>query len=822
MKKIVIGILLILIGLFFIPKEIEATRSGITRASNGQIKHSYASSDQKDSIEFKYGISKLRGKGSNLELYGWGYIAGADSYEGYANSYTVQVMILNDNGKEQALGYEVKATNVSLDLTCASYNKDGSVFTSNSKCLSYSKKGTIVSHIRNGNKKVSNNDFWNNIYRNVGFRAVINLNTLKEALKEKMGYQCPSEAELRDPSCSTKNNCTWTETDDGYKCEFTKGKTVRIAFRLKLTTPSGATRNLRTFYRNVGVYNSGNTIDSSVNKTLSKYGFTMNSNTMSKKITTTNNWGVVRDSRYAYGNAIKYKGEALYVPATDYRTSVRTLNIGSYGTYPNTHYPSSSYAKYVFMKGLYVYGSVIANGHVTPGGRNTYPLLRSGSRVTGGYIPEAWGIPSSGKTILTVNLETTCSCLPAYVDVEEEGGLPTECEDETQEAELNDKFVINKDLNEKTYSTNEALNILLNANKNNNYVTIRYDADRLEEARRSSNYSSTATDVYCLKDRSFSFYGRDDILGALTLGEEDKNLYAGRYFRIDEGKMTANVTQTCVSTSRSALENVLEGTDLEYDLEYEPNALDTKMINNRDSGNVSITSFNGGYKGSVTVSYEMKNDRQYYFDYSKNDVVITPGGYFIDARNIYPIPPSTPANKAQDIVTYMVGDEKENGNNELGNDYRYTCDYSVVDADDEPDPEDPGDPNNPDDPGENISENENYYYRTISLSDVFPEHRGNRRPYNWRNVEIERAIEAKGNKIYAGTPQYIVTLTTSNMKSIRRYNLDQEENGGYLNNSLECIMNNGVREDCRSTFLDNIVEDNYAESFERNVRIGGN
>lgn len=826
MKKVIlVGIITLLISLFIFPLDLNAAKSGIRRSSSGQVTYSYGSEETYNGNEFKYGISAMTGGGSKITFYGWGFIRGADSYEGYANTYYMQVTVLNSSGNVVAtLPYEVKATNQSLDLTCASYVKDGKVFTSNSVCRNKSSASTssIVSHIRNGNKKVSSSSRWNQIYRNVGFYVSLDLNRITEELKKYYGYTCPGEADLRDPSCSTVNNCTW----DGDKCTFTKGGAARIGFRLKLVTPSGATRNVRTFYRDVGVYdtksvqNSGGTtsniIEPSTTTVLSNYGYSMTAGSLSKKVITTADYGLVRDSNLAYGNNIKVGGKNLYLAGTTNSVARRTLNLLSRKVYPYTKYPSSNSNSRVFMHGFRVGGKVITGKR----GNGSEPatdkiLVASSSNSMAGWISESWTVPAAGKLILTVDLKTTCNCLPSLIDLEQTGSIPSSCKDETQKASVNDKIVLNKGLNEQDYDTNQALKVLLLGN--DAIPGVRYDADKLKESREETNYSTTSTPVYCLKNRDFKLFGRNDVLGALTLGERDKYLYAGRYFVIDDDKMNASVKQTCISSNASELEKVLKAANIDYDLTYEPsNTLKTDMINNKNQGKLTSSNSDGSYIGTITTNYKMENNRQYYFDYDKNEVVIKPeeGEYIIDDKNIYPIPVDTKPNKSYDIETTMEGNDIYiKGQNET-NKYIYTCDYFVKE------PSDPDDPEDPDEPGENIPNNANYYYRNISLTDVFPSHRGNMRPYNWRNVNIEKEIEKKGVSIYAQRADYSVVLTTNQMQKIRRYNINKEDDGGYLDNSLECEINNGVRENCRSTFLNNIVEDGYAESFER--KAGGN
>ena len=830
MKKIIILNLVFLLLCLILPLKIDASKSSPSRYSNGQIKYSYSSSDRYNSSEFKYGISAMTGGSSTITFYGWAYVTGVDSYEGYANTYTMQVTLLNDKGDVvDTLPYEVKATNQSLDLTCASYMKNGSVFPNNNTCYANSRSSTstIVNHIRNGNKKISKSNYWNQIYRNVGFYVTLDLNRIKEELKKKVGAGCPSEGELKDTTCSIKNNCTWK--DD--KCEFTRSGTAKIGFRLKLKTQGNATKNITEFYRDIGVYDTKSVgvgtsginqeiIEPSTKTALSKNGFTINSNTLSKKITTVAEYAIVRDSRLAYGNDITVGGKTLYLPAKSYSaSSYRTLNFLNRKVYPNTKFPSSNSNSRVFMQGIQV-GGVVTTGRRASGEKANSKILKTGSNSQTGWISESWTIPSAGKTILTVNLSETCSCLPSDLDIEQDKDMPNTCADDTQKGKLDDKLVLNKGLStEKEYEVKDALEVLLNGN-NNPASPSRYNYNKIREVRNITNYSKTDTAVYCLKNRDFNLFGKSDILGAFTLGTTDKYLYGGRYFRIEKGSMSANIEMTCASTSKTALEKVLKESNLVYDLEYEPDeSLDTKMTNNKNPKNVDLepsydNSING-YIANLSLKYEMENTQNYYFDYQTNKVQIGKNlgenmkdGYYIDDHNIYPILSSTPVGKKQDIITFITGDKNKKGNDELS-DFTYTCDYVVKNNTTTPDPEPGGDP------GDYPEEYMNYYYRTISLNDVFPDHRGSKRPYNWRYVINEQTIEKNANKTYASTPEYAVILTSNNMRNIRKYNLGKEKEGGYLDYSLDCIIVSGKRE-CKSDFLNNIISGDYAEDFQRN------
>ncbi len=110
-----------------------------------------------------------------------------------------------------------------------------------------------------------------------------------------------------------------------------------------------------------------------------------------------------------------------------------------------------------------------------------------------------------------------------------------------------------------------------------------------------------------------------------------------------------------------------------------------------------------------------------------------------------------------------------------------------------------------------------YSYKTVGLSDVFPNKETTDVGYNWNtngevNPNAEKAeatikeIETNKNKAY-NKPDYEYKLTPSVMAKIRQYNeksnsgdqsSDNIPKGGYNNNTLTC--NNGS--ECKSSFLD--------------------
>lgn len=102
-----------------------------------------------------------------------------------------------------------------------------------------------------------------------------------------------------------------------------------------------------------------------------------------------------------------------------------------------------------------------------------------------------------------------------------------------------------------------------------------------------------------------------------------------------------------------------------------------------------------------------------------------------------------------------------------------------------------------------------YYYRSVSLNDLFPNSSGGgsltgSRPAgsNWTNDKGQQAynaITAAGEFAYE-EPEYSYLLTPSSTAKIRAYNSAQEALGGFADFGLSC---NEYGYDCTSTFLDN-------------------
>ncbi len=91
---------------------------------------------------------------------------------------------------------------------------------------------------------------------------------------------------------------------------------------------------------------------------------------------------------------------------------------------------------------------------------------------------------------------------------------------------------------------------------------------------------------------------------------------------------------------------------------------------------------------------------------------------------------------------------------------------------------------------------------------------------NWDNekgINASAEISDKGESIYGSEPEYSITLTPIVINDIKGYNKDNEDNGGYLNDTLTCTRNKDNNEDygkCTSSFVTDYITKNSSEIFE--------
>ncbi len=83
-------------------------------------------------------------------------------------------------------------------------------------------------------------------------------------------------------------------------------------------------------------------------------------------------------------------------------------------------------------------------------------------------------------------------------------------------------------------------------------------------------------------------------------------------------------------------------------------------------------------------------------------------------------------------------------------------------------------------------------FRPISLINPFPN--GRAIGDNWNNSEwIKKYITDKNNSVYSDGPMYSITLTSTLAEKIREYNLDENDDGGYLDWTTMETEHNTVR-----------------------------
>ncbi len=115
-----------------------------------------------------------------------------------------------------------------------------------------------------------------------------------------------------------------------------------------------------------------------------------------------------------------------------------------------------------------------------------------------------------------------------------------------------------------------------------------------------------------------------------------------------------------------------------------------------------------------------------------------------------------------------------------------------------------------------------YFDNQVSLKNLFP---NDTQAYNWKNDKGEytkNIIEDKyvngqpgddGDSVFETTPVLSVTLTPQARSEIRRYNSEQEGNGGYYNPTLTCksLLSSGTdRIGCYSSFITDLINGNYS------------
>lgn len=792
MKKIILFAFIISLFLFF-PTKVSAVSYSCTTSGGKKVcYYSYQVNDP----DFRYSISKVTKNGtSGLTLWGWGFLYNASSYSGSSNRYAVEV-IYNGNVIKTYNAYTYSFAPVS----CYHFQKASSKI-DNNECMYQSQYSSFPSWIFSNNIKYPN--ALNSVYDYIGFSTTINLDEINTLIAAKANLTCPKSTH---PAC-VKNNCGGVASEKNENnnnlCSFTKEGSFKFYLRLKLIAPSGAVRNSdRVFYKNISIYNDTNIISSAVRSYINTKGMTISTNNYSSAVATRVDAGYVRSGPGLNDSPIKDSGKNVYVPWYGWYTP-------TYTTYRRTLVASTAGGNITLNK-ILIYGYVTKGcGHSNTSCNDRVLMPDSTSRS--GYISESWTYPSNPVTYIDTKIKKNCKCERTPVSFNEGAEVPSSCSNDAKTATKNDTLKVDDTID---VSTATALNIMLKGDNSSfatqsQYQGMSFNVGKLKEVQDNFNYSSDNNyPVYCMLERNFKLYGKNDIYGAITQGKDEEKIYAGRYYRIKKDKMTADITKKCVTNPgcESTINNIANSSTITYDLSYKPdNTLKTKMINGSEDEDkeVKITSVSSPTQISKTIQskYEMRNDQTYYYDYKMGDVSLSETDFLIPGRNIYPVPVKTTTNNNYDIRVTVKGNKKTNGNSDT--DFTYTCSYMPIGKDN----------GTPDDSGK--KNNTNYYYRTIGLKNVFPNNR--KASYNWSNAnaqKVKEEIESNGENIYSKNPKYSVIINTAQMREIRKYNNSLESSGGYMDYSLKCTTTNDVRT-CYSKFLNNIVTKGYAEEFKR-------
>jgi len=223
---------------------------------------------------------------------------------------------------------------------------------------------------------------------------------------------------------------------------------------------------------------------------------------------------------------------------------------------------------------------------------------------------------------------------------------------------------------------------------------------------------------------------------------------------------------------------------------------------------------------SETLHYQ-KQDFYTQVYTGKVDTMPNDVGYWIPLEpHVWPVSANRPSGEYDiSIEYYNLGDQNrvvKFNSGDLTCGYKVKNDLNVYDCDDGyhicydcdgPCPDDGNDMG--------------VYFRTIDLTDVFPNSQFS--PSNQNNIAASRRrigsnwntsnahkvidnIQKLGNEIWNNKPQYVITLTPSMIKDIKNYN----KGTNYLDNSLKC----GSNLYCTSNFLNGELKDIMGNKYE--------
>lgn len=103
--------------------------------------------------------------------------------------------------------------------------------------------------------------------------------------------------------------------------------------------------------------------------------------------------------------------------------------------------------------------------------------------------------------------------------------------------------------------------------------------------------------------------------------------------------------------------------------------------------------------------------------------------------------------------------------------------------------------------------------KQVSLNSMFP---NGTDAYNWTNAKgaaVRSEIEEAGNSIYDTTPILSLTINPSVSRSIKNYNKDNENNGGYSNETVKCQnVSAGERLACYSDFISKLIAGEFGDA----------
>lgn len=356
-------------------------------------------------------------------------------------------------------------------------------------------------------------------------------------------------------------------------------------------------------------------------------------------------------------------------------------------------------------------------------------------------------------------------------------------------------------------------------------------------------YSNSYCEVFCRDEHSFRFMSKAEALSGRYFQYNVSSKYSGNDF-YSTVVITTRECTSLIDTYKidkatdveKANCNLEKGTDAykaittqynpvdKYSITYNKNydediniTVDSQLIDStvkyyKAQGSARKVDTINSYCNSCDNSFAVNSGEGVVTMIFDIESLIYQGAHF--STNIYTgrIGNGTGSNwLSMGTHVYPVELTKKTGNYEVNVDYKvtngsgkFTCDYDVINEVTTYYCEDPKSPRKcPDgpetNPGDDPSGNKTgLYFRSVDLNKLF---NSNTLPANWDTTNgknITEEIQTLGDSIWTKTPMYTISLTSSDINAIKKYNKEKEDKNGYLDESLICDDNGH----CNSEFLE--------------------